>query len=282
MNKSKSIKNKVLLIDTSDMIFNTFFKAYNIYQNKLKRENKDIDDVLDLSVDEVFLHLIKREFINSTKRLKYKYDVLFEKMFYIRDSPTELTWRKQIYDDYKVHRKTTKYKKRSFNMSRVFKKIYSDILPFVATHFKMNILMVPTAEADDTISVIVRDLPVYMDVYIISSDTDYLQLLDRRNTYIYGLNGEYINKKLFGLTAEKRLLQKVLYGDKSDNIPPCLNNIKMINSYMHDQSLLTGLLKNNGEVLEKYHRNRELIDFNFIPSQLQNTIKREYKKFIVC
>jgi 5'-3' exonuclease len=282
MNKSKSIKNKVILIDTSDMIFNTFFKVYNIYQNKLKRESKNIDDVLDLSVDEIFVHLIKRELINSTKRLKYKYDVLFEKMFYIRDSPMELTWRKQIYEDYKEHRKTTKYKSRSFNMSGVFKKIYGDILPEVARQFKINILMIPTAEADDTISVIVRDLPSHIHVYIISSDTDYLQLLDRRNTHIYGLNGEYINKKLFGLTAEKKLLQKVLYGDKSDNIPPCLTDINMIKSYMRDQSLLTGLLKNDGDTLEKYHRNRELIDFNFIPYQLQNKIKREYRKLIVC
>lgn len=278
-------QKQVLLSDCGDVTFAIFFKSYNIYSNRLKmRGNIELlENITDLSTDEEFFQIMKKQFVKVTKKFRYKYKVLYKNIFYIKDSPSEHNWRKTVYDDYKTNRKNTKYKKKSFNLGNVFKRVYAEIYPELKKTFDINIIQINNAEADDTISVMTRLIPSNISVYIISSDTDYLQLLNRRNTFIYSLNGNFINNKLNGKTAEEKLLHKIILGDKTDNIPPCIPNNKLANYYLENLEELWEYLNNDNELLEKFNRNRTLIDFNYIPDSIKNDIIKSCNhKIIKC
>lgn len=272
----------ILLFDCGDLIFNTFFKSYNNYLTKLKRDCKELNENTDLSLDEDFFQIIRKTFLGITKRVRYKYNVPYNNTFYIRDSPIEMSWRKKIYPEYKSHRTTTKYKKRSFNLSSVFKRMYAEVLPEIAEKFKIKILQIDKAEADDTISVIIRDLPKHTMAYVISSDTDYLQLLNRPKTFIYSLNNEFVNTKLNDKSAREKLLEKIIYGDKSDNIPSCMSSIDSVKvkEYLNNPVELMILLTNNKVLLSKFNQNRKLIDFDCIPDEIRNKIICGYKTLL--
>ncbi len=283
MNNFHQQLKRILLIDCGDVTFSIFFKAYNIYLSKTHNheEPEDIEGEIDLSKDEIFFDIMRRQFITNTKRLKYKYNVHFQHIFFIKDSPTEINWRRNIYKEYKMNRKNTKYKSRSFQLGNLFKRIYREIFPMLEEKFKINIIQIHHAEADDTISVIAKSLPNDVTIYIISSDTDYLQLLTRERIYIYTLSGKLVNDKLDGKTAQEKLLYKVMYGDKTDNIPPCLPNTKLIKYYLENPSYLLKELRDNKEIFDKFNRNRVLIDFTFIPESIKNNILEAYYKCVV-
>lgn len=282
MNKSKhNCKNSVLLSDCGDVTFSVFFKSYNIYMNRLKGRGESLDDDTDLSTNNEFFQIMKKQFFNITKTFRYKYGVLFSKIFYIKDSPVEQNWRKGIYSEYKGNRKDTKYKKRSFNLGNIFKRVYAEIYPALEEKFGIHIIQIENAEADDTISVITRLIPKNVAVYIISSDTDYLQLLNRRNTFIYSLNGNLINQKLNGKTAEETLLQKVICGDKTDNIPPFTSNNKTATYYLENLDELWNDLQSDSDLLDRFNRNRTLIDFDYIPTEIKDNIVRSYYQQII-
>lgn len=274
-------EKRVLLSDCGDVTFSIFFKSYNIYLNRLKVKGEVLTDDVNLSTNEDFFQIMKKQFTTITKKFKYKYGVQYSNIFYVKDSPTEFNWRREIYGEYKANRKDTKYKQRSFNLSTIFKRVYAEIYPELVSKFNINIVQIEKAEADDTISVITRLLPINTQVYIISSDTDYLQLLNRRNTFIYSLNGNLINKKLNGKTAEDTLLEKVICGDKTDNIPPFVSDHKLASYYLKNLEELWTDLKNDDNLLDRFNLNRTLIDFEYIPDTIKANIAKSYQKHIV-
>ncbi len=279
-NNVYSSLKRILLIDCGDVTFGIFFKSYNIYQSRLEKRNNEEVLETDLAENEEFLKIMKKQFINTTKRLKFKYNVKYQHIFYIKDSPSEQNWRKKFYEEYKNNRNGTKYKNKNFQLGNLFKKIYRKIYPIIKEKFNINIIQINNAEADDTISVITQNIPNHVITIIISSDTDYLQLLTRNNIFIYTLNGQLVNKKLEGKTAEEKLLCKVLYGDKTDNIPPCITNTKLIKYYLENPLALFNELKSNQEIFNKFNLNRLLIDFTYIPTNIKDNILLQYEKCI--
>ncbi len=274
---------RVLLVDCGDVSFSIFFKSYNIYINRLKIRGTTLDPVenIDLSENDEFMSIVTKQYFEATKRLKYKYDVPYQHIFFVKDSPTERNWRRQIYSEYKNNRKGTRYKSQSFQLGNIFKMIYNVIYPQIVDKYDINIIQINCAEADDTISVITKDISKEVTVIIISSDTDYLQLLTRPETYIYAFNGQLINDKLAGKTAQEKLLHKVMFGDKSDNIPPCIPNTKLIRYYLDNPSYLLTVLRQNNEIFAKFNRNRILIDFTYIPKHIRNSIIKAYKECLI-
>ena len=91
---------------------------------------------------------------------------------------------------------------------------YLDFLP-------INVISIDRIEADDTIAYIANEL-VKEEVTIMSSDQDFLQLVDNRIT-VWSPTKKifYTPEKVledYGVPAHNFLMYKVLMGDKSDNI----------------------------------------------------------------
>ena len=91
---------------------------------------------------------------------------------------------------------------------------YLDFLP-------VNVISIDRIEADDTIAYIAHTL-LNKDVTIMSSDQDFLQLVNERITVWSPTKKKFYTPRMvmddYGVPAHNFLMYKVLMGDKSDNI----------------------------------------------------------------
>jgi DNA polymerase-1 len=137
--------------------------------------------------------------------------------------------RRKLFPEYKGNRKPTSNLNRAFvgsddkeaqrkNMGMQLGRLvnYMDNLP-------VSILSLDNIEADDTIAYICKQVLSDSQCFIMSSDKDFLQLVDDRITV-----WSPTKKKLYfkgdvlsdtGIPAHNYLLYRTLTGDKSDNIP---------------------------------------------------------------
>lgn len=138
-------------------------------------------------------------------------------------------------------------------------------------------------EADDVIAISVKKLLLNADaslskIYIVTSDKDYLQLLEPR-VAIYNLAF-----KNLGLTKEgdivdgrKELFIKTVMGDKSDNIAPAIAKCgykTALKCYEDASYFEARLVKESAH--QKYLSNKKMVDFDEIPSELANEFLQKY------
>ena len=87
----------------------------------------------------------------------------------------------------------------------------------------LSVLSIPNIEADDTIAYITKQLLTKSQIFIMSTDSDFLQLVDNRIKVWSPTKKKFYFqdtiKEEFGLRSENYLYYKILIGDSSDNIP---------------------------------------------------------------
>ena len=196
-------------------------------------------------------------------------------IYVARDCRRENIWRNQFYDSYK----STRNNIDGESISKFFAITYQEEL-FIKGGANM-ILQHPKLEADDCIAISVKHiLQKYENckIYIITSDKDYIQLVEPR-VKIYNLAYKNIaeEKSSFG-DAEKNLFCKIVMGDSSDNITSVFAKggpktaIKCFSNPEYFESKLK-----KEDAYKKYELNRLLIDFNSIPCDLECEFKEKYK-----
>jgi DNA polymerase-1 len=118
----------------------------------------------------------------------------------------------------------------------------------------IDLVAIDRAEADDTIGYLATRFQDKNDVVIMSSDQDFLQLVNNKIT-VYSPTKKKIYtpekiKEEYGVTPQNYLQMKILLGDSSDNVPgvPKLGPKKLIKSFPELQEDATVTLK---DVLEK-------------------------------
>ena len=163
----------------------------------------------------------------------------------------------------------------------IFPKFY-DMLESGALGEKLRVASGASLEADDVVYGLVRRVYGAAEagavagavprVVCISNDNDYLQLRRFAGLLVYNLQDKNLADRSCGC-PEKDLLVKVLSGDKSDNIAPCVKGIgpktalKM--AEMDADARVAALVKKGGEAaLSAMKRNRTLVDFRSIPLEL--------------
>ncbi len=184
------------------------------------------------------------------------------------------SWRKSIYSDYKSRRRMAR-KKSTVDFDAFFlvaNKFMEDIKKsFTNIYF----LEIEKAEADDIIAILSKEFIRDSDVIIISSDRDYMQLLKNPNTKLY----DPIKKAFVKcINPKKELDLKVITGDKSDDIPAIKPKCgpKTAQKIL-DAGIEKELTDNN--IRENYKRNKILIDFDFIPKDIIESIKEGYNNY---
>lgn len=276
----QSSKKRHLFVDGGSFTFDTIFKTLCEYNSrKDKSLPSDVESLIDPCKDPIFNTMLEKNYVNRIKLLTKNHHVQYDNIVIACDRPRETCWRTNIYPEYKTHRgNSTKHKGCSYDMSNIFRNIYSNILPKIQSNFGINIIQIDHAEADDIISVLVRNLKPDNQAIIITSDNDYLQLLDRPETYIYRANGESGNIKLNGKSPSEKLYEKIILGDKSDNIDPFhpdKNFTKFLLSCEIDD--INNIIYRDELLKEKFEKNRRLIDFNCIPNNIKDNIIKSYK-----
>lgn len=185
------------------------------------------------------------------------------------------SWRYQVYPEYKQNRK----ERDTFVDIDLMLTVMNEFVDDMKTLFSnMMFVKVPKCEGDDIIGVLAHKIiSAHTDVIIVSSDSDMNQLLALPNVRQYSpKNKEFVNC----INPKAFLEAKIIAGDTSDNI----KGIKpRVGPKTAEKIVCEGLMEwlnglgleeaEHNEILEKYKRNKTLIDFNCIPRGIAYSIE---------
>ena len=256
----------MILLDFSNIIVGSIMVA-----NKIPDEERTSHDFIR--------HLV----LNSIRNYRIKYKKTYGEIVVCTD--TKSSWRKGVYPYYKAHRKAIREKQKTekgMDWSVLFKTIH-EIIDEIDTFFPYKVISIPHAEGDDVIAVLARNFQEKS--IIISSDKDFTQLHKYKNIKQYSP----IQKKMLnGSEPYKYLKEHIIRGDKGDGVPNILSaddcivegvrqrpiSKKKVELWMNEKPADFCV---NG-MSEKWKRNQQLIDFDFIPTDISQSIVDQYLK----
>ncbi len=240
-----------------------------------------------------FLQSFKNSFVKNIANIKQKLNISKEdaqtaKIIVGKDCKRENIWRHELIPDYKANRPSgeeTRNKSSDpgsvFYGGAFFKMAYEEELflkggaQSIIKHWKM--------EGDDVIAISVKYLLKKYEnckIYIITSDKDYLQLLEPR-VQIFNLAFKNLAElKGCSNNAKQDLFVKIVMGDKSDNISSVLQKCgpkTALKCFENAEYFQTRLINENAQ--EKYELNKRMIDFDEIPRELVDEFMNKYVDF---
>lgn len=202
-------------------------------------------------------------------------------------------WRRQFFPCYKGTRKKDR-EKSNFNWSQIFE-VLNEIRDEIRDNMPYKVMEVDGSEADDIISVLTsqvaaknirlqKDMQPVEKVLILSGDKDFIQL--QKYPWLKQYN-PVMKKFVSGVDPKQYILQHVLKGDKSDGIPNFLSPDETFVNGERQRPLTKKTLDRisnlspeqfcTQETLVYYNRNLNLIDFTYIPKEVEESIKETYK-----
>lgn len=207
------------------------------------------------------------------------------------------SWRKLAFPYYKAHR--AKNKEESDLDWDSIRQFIDELEEDLIEVFPYPVIKVPGAEGDDCIGVIANYLqeapsqdedvsPLNAlsgeapNVLVLSSDHDFKQLLKHRSVKQWSP----MQKQWVTNTNPQFILDKIIEGDKGDGIPSVLmEDDFLVNGTKRATSVTVAVrekFKNlsllNEEELKRFKRNQMLIDFDYIPTTLQESIVESYNQ----
>jgi len=247
-------------------MFHRYFSLLNWWKNA-NPENPLTDPIQNPE----FVEKFRKTFTETLEKLPKKIGIdkkCKPTMFAAKDCPRDTIWRMQLFKDYKGTRANGP--EDGFMGGPFFKMVYEEEL-FQKAGAKA-VLKYPQLEADDCIAISVKYiLDMYSDcmIYVITSDKDYLQLVEPR-VKIFDLKYKNIAEQKSSLGNPKAdLFCKIVMGDPSDNIPSVLKKCgpkTALKCFENPEYFEARLKKENA--YEIYERNKKLVDFSNIPENL--------------
>lgn len=255
----------------------SYFIFYRVFALKIWWRNAKPDIPLVNPFDNSeFVEKFESTFVSKIQEIQKKTKMKNAKIIVGCDCKQSKIWRKQYYENYKDGRDETKNKE--YNIDQFFKFTYENKLFEKAGAELM--LQMDTLEADDCIALYVKHLQsknINYKIVIITSDHDYLQL-GGDNISIMNLKYKHLieSKNSTGI-PEKDLFNKIVMGDKSDNILPIFKKCpkKILELCFQDKDYFQNKCDEEN-VVQNFQLNRLLIDFNFIPEDLKINFKKKY------
>jgi 5'-3' exonuclease len=285
---------KYALIDTA----NTFFRARHV-----ANRNTDTWEKIGMA-----MHLTLSS-VNQVQRMFGVDHVVF--------CLEGRSWRKDFYTPYKANRKLDEsaMTEREIEENKMFWETYEAFTTFLREKTNCSVLRHPNAEADDLIARFI-DLHPDDEHFIISSDTDFVQLISENVHQYNGVAGQLI--KLDGYfndrgkpvkdkkTGEHKLLEdpeyllfkKIIRGDATDNVFSAYPGVREKGSknsvgirdafedrekqgFKWNNMMLQRWVDHNSEehrVKDDYERNRTLIDLRAQPDDIKLAVDTVIKE----
>ena len=221
------------------------------------------------------------------------------------------SWRKDVYAPYKRNRAEARAALTDAQQEedRMFWETYDHLTEYLRDNTNCSVLRHPTAEADDIIARWI-DLHPQDEHVIVSSDTDFVQLLSERVTQYNGITDEHITcagifdehcrPVLDRRTKQPKtppdpqwlLFEKCMRGDPTDNVFSAYPGVRVKGTknrvglqeafedrerqgYAWNNLMLQRWTDHDGvehRVLDDYNRNRQLIDLRAQPPEIQLAI----------
>lgn len=233
---------KVFIIDSTLFAY----KSYYVINYKKKIKN------------------LKKSFNVFIKMIYFRYLKIFPNyIIFVFDDKNKNNYRKKIFHKYKSNRK-----KCSKNFL-----LYINYIINKLKKFNIKFICLQKFECDDVISYIIKKLNKlfkFINIYILSYDKDYIQLISN-NVFLYTSINKIFNTKnvykKYGIYPYMLKDFLVLCGDKSDNIP----GIKGIGN-----KIALKILRNIGDIYNIYSNIEKLYNLG-IKSKIIDNLKNNYK-----
>jgi 5'-3' exonuclease len=239
-------------------------------------------DILDVGW-KYFKHVMYNQIFSMCKK--------FEATKVILAVDSKDNWRKKVYSEYKENRKESRDAHDDINWNEFFK-AYQEFIDEVKTNFPFYVLQIKYLEGDDIAGIIAKYYQNEQKV-IISSDSDYIQLLRYNNIKIYDpMKMAYVKCE----DPEKQLKAKIIMGDKGDNIKAIkpkigkvkaqklVENVELLDELFNDKTV--SYTKQDGtevtfgdECKLNYKRNTILIDLDKIPDVFCQKVQNDIKQY---
>lgn len=270
------LPNPNLLIDTSYCIYHTAFSTYNWYKYEID-SNVEKNSDFDPSLDKEFIAEFENRFLyNIFKSVRQIYP-LFDssKMIFTLDCARKNIWRMSYFPEYKISRKDIK---RVFSISGLFNYCNNIMIPNICEKYHCKSIKIDGAEGDDIIAILILKIFNEDENIVIASDKDLNQLLDK--CIIVTLNGEIREKQSDPNFNKNFILKKTLIGDNGDEIPSVFPRCgeKTAEKLINNIEELNKKLNENISYKEAFKRNLRLIDFKYIPKEIEFKILEEFGK----
>jgi 5'-3' exonuclease len=221
------------------------------------------------------------------------------------------SWRKDFYKPYKANRavKRQGLTDEELALDKMYWETYEALVEYLKTKTNVSVLRCPTAEADDIIARFIHLHPED-EHYIISSDTDFAQLIAPNVKQFNGINDQFITVEGYfdgrdkpivdKKTGEHKtlgdpkfvLFEKCMRGDTSDNVFSAYPGVRtkstkksvgLIEAYADREK--RGFNWNNmmlhrwtdpdgveHRVLDDYNRNVTLVDLTAQPDEVKQAV----------
>lgn len=232
--------------------------------------------------DEISEDLVRHMSINTirsnVKQFKSKYPNV------ILCCDNKKYWRRDYFPFYKSQRKHDR-EASGLDWGLIFDTL-NKIRDDLKEHFPYKVIDVDGAEADDVIAVLTARLAPHGGVLILSSDKDFGQLQKYPNVTQYSP----ILKRFIKIDNPKLFIKEhIIRGDRGDGIPNFLSpdntfaageRQKVINSKRLQEWLSQDVetFCTNDTMLRGYKRNQTLVDFDYIPNEVQQKIVTAFEE----
>lgn len=227
------------------------------------------------------------------------------------------SWRKDFYTPYKANRavKRASLTEKEVELDTMFWQTYESMIEYLKTKTNTSVLRCPTAEADDLIARFIALHPTDTH-FIISSDTDFVQLIAPNVKQFNGVNDQFITlegyfdsrdrpikdtktkePKLVG-DPQWLLFEKCMRGDTSDNVFSAYPGVRtkstkktigLTEAYADRHSkgfnwnsmMLSRWTDHDGvehRVLDDYNRNVTLVDLTAQPQEVKDIVDKSIRE----
>ena len=230
-------------------------------------------------------NLLRHMILNSIRKIKRQFGLRYGEIVICADSHSY--WRKTVFPNYKANRKKDR-DASDIDWSLVFQTL-GELREEIKANFPYKVMYVPRAEADDIIAVITKTQHTTDNILIISGDKDFQQLQVYPNVEQYSpTKDEFLvpdNPVLF-------LREHILRGDTGDGVPNFLSpDDVFVTEGTRQKPVMSAKVEQwvhqkpeefcNEETLKNYYRNKQLVDLNEIPQDVQDAILAEFEKPVV-
>ena len=224
-------------------------------------------------------NLLRHMILNSIRANKIKFSAEFGEMVIAADD--RKFWRRDLYPYYKANRKKTR-DASELNWNVIFDSL-NKIREELKESFPYPVIQVDSAEADDVIAVLTKHYN-YNKILILSGDKDFQQLQRYPNVKQYS---PVLKKYITCRDPDMFLKEHIMRGDVGDGIPNFLSADATFVDGTRQKPLATKKVEAwltanpvefcTVEMLRNYKRNQQLVDFDFIPEDVEQKILDEYK-----
>lgn len=201
-------------------------------------------------------------------------------------------WRKDFFPEYKGKRRSDR-DKSTFDWNAFFP-MYDQFKEEIREHFPVKFIEVYGSEADDVMATLAQVYGPMGNVCIVSSDKDLIQLqhLCPLVKQWSPFHGKFLTPK----NSDYSIMEHIICGDTGDGIPNILSDDDtFMNPDKRQKSMRKNKLQewlkcgiNNPELfcpdasaLDRFTRNKRLIDLREIPVELTQEIIKVYDEYVI-